>query len=322
MTSSPGAKEIRPADPLKALVAEISKADADRIQDGSDLRLDLGFDSLMLVELAGVLEESLGVSMDENQLANTQTFGDLAKAVQAPPILELPPDPPAWPRQRLARSLRRLIQRLLVFPAHRLLVSDFRVQGAGHLDRVDGPCLLIANHSSHVDTLSILRALPEERRATTTIAAAADYFFRNRILASLMALSLNLFPFSRRGNIRESLEFCGDLVDCGWSVLIYPEGTRSTTGELLDFKQGIGLLATGLKIPVVPIGVVGGHAILSKGRQFPRRGPVTLTIGAPITIDPESAPDQVTRRLEDSVRSLMTPPAQPGRRQKNEKEHA
>jgi long-chain acyl-CoA synthetase len=141
---------------------------------------------------------------------------------------------------------------------------------------ISGPVLLIANHASHLDALTVLAALPPAVRRRTAVAAAADYFFERRPLATLVSLALGAFPFHRQGAVSTSLAQCGDLADAGWSLLIFPEGTRSPDGRLQPFKAGIGLLARELGLPVVPIYLAGLYAVLPKGRCWPRPGPVEL----------------------------------------------
>jgi long-chain acyl-CoA synthetase len=137
------------------------------------------------------------------------------------------------------------------------------------------------------------------------VAAAADYFFHSPTLGVAMSFMLNTFPFSRQGAVRASLEYCGELVDAGWSILIYPEGTRSTTGHLQPFKSGIGLLATELQIPVVPIGVEGGFRILPKGSILPRPGPVKVRFGSPLKVPRGADSVGVIKILQDAVAELM-----------------
>jgi long-chain acyl-CoA synthetase len=179
------------------------------------------------------------------------------------------------------------------------------VTGQEHLKEVAGPVLVIANHSSHIDTISIVHALPPELSRTLAIAAAADYFYRHKVAGSALSLLLNTFPFSRGGHVNESLERCGELIDRGWSILIYPEGTRSPDGTLLPFKSGIGVLAKGLNVPIVPVAVGGGRAILPKGARWPRRAPVCVRIGASLRVDPNASPAEITEQLRDCVLELM-----------------
>jgi long-chain acyl-CoA synthetase len=171
--------------------------------------------------------------------------------------------------------------------------------------------LLVANHASHLDTPSILRALPRPLRTRVAVAAAADYFFRTRTLRVATPLLLNGFPFSREGAVRSSLEHCGELVDRGWSVLVYPEGTRSLTGELQPFRSGSGLLATELRVPVVPIAVEGTHALLPKGRWQPRRGPVTVRFGQPLRFSLSDTPADAASQLAHEVAALLRRPTGP-----------
>lgn len=178
-----------------------------------------------------------------------------------------------------------------------------------HLRDLELPVLFVANHSSHVDTISIIRALPARIRTRLAVAAASDYFFRIAIVGRITSLLLNAFAFSREGAVRESLEHCGLLADKGWSVLIYPEGTRSPTGELLPFKPGIGLLASGLGVPVVPVAVFGGHEVLPKGRVIPRRAPVRVRFGAPLRFSAEADPDAATAELHQKVAKLLASPS-------------
>ena len=196
---------------------------------------------------------------------------------------------------------------MLVFPAHGLITTKFEVTGKENLQDMALPTLIIANHSSHVDTVSIVRAMPPRIRRRLALAAAADYFYSSKALGFATSLSLNTFPFSREGAVRSSLEHVGELMDDGWSVLIYPEGTRSDTGNLLPFKSGIGLLATGLHVPIVPIGIDGGYYILPKDRRFPRRGPVRMRIGKPVIVPKDTTSGEAVTLLHDAVAGLMFP---------------
>jgi 1-acyl-sn-glycerol-3-phosphate acyltransferase len=201
--------------------------------------------------------------------------------------------------------VRAILQAAVLLPAHALVCTPFRVEGRDHLAEAGSPILLVANHASHLDTPSILRALPRRRRARVAVAAAADYFFRTRTFRVVTPLLLNGFPFSREGAVRSSLEHCGDLVDRGWSILVYPEGTRSLTGELQPFRLGSGVLATGLRVPVIPVAVEGTHALLPKGRRRPRRGPVTVRFGQPLCFGTSDARTDAAARLAREVAALL-----------------
>lgn len=290
---------------VEQLLAGVCRVPVKNITDDTDLILDLGCDSLARVELSGLIEEQLGIICDDADMIGLQRVSELKALIERGERTGSKMSFPLWPLALVAGKVRDRLQSALVLPVQKLVSTSFEVTGVENLERLQLPAMFIANHTSHVDTLSILRALPNSIRRRLCIAAAADYFFRNRVVASLLALTINAFPFRREGSIRSSLEHCGELMDQGWSFLIYPEGTRSTTGRLLPFRPGIGLLATGLRAPVVPIAVSGGYDILSKGALWPRPGPVKVHFGEPIDIPAELDKQQATALLHESLSHLL-----------------
>jgi long-chain acyl-CoA synthetase len=270
----------------------------------SDLCFDLGLDSLGRVELAALIEEQLGAVVSDEVVAAAATVGDLLAAMEE----GVPGGPaealPAWPRRAPAVLARRFIQELLLFPALGVLCRPRRVQGAERLDALDGPVLMVANHTSHLDAPSVLSVLPAGRRRRTVVAAAEDYFFGSALGGATWMVAIGAIPFRRRGNVAASLRHCGELARAGYSILIFPEGTRSPDGWLRAFKPGVGLLARELGLPVVPIHLDGAYGILPKGRGWPRPGPLTVRIGEPIRVSRELSNSEASAALEDAVRRL------------------
>jgi len=291
---------------LARVLSEVSGVDAQRITAESNLNVDLALSSLSRVELALALEERFGVVLDDGALGELETVAQLAALLERGVGAAARSEFPEWPLRAPARAARAVLQRLLLFPLHALVARPFRVHEGEMLGRLQLPALFIANHASHVDTVSIIRALPPHIRSRLAVAAAADYFYRFTAIGWLTSLLLNTFPFSREGAVRASLERCGELADRGWSVLIYPEGTRSPSGALLPFKSGIALLAAGLDVPVVPIAVLGGHDVLPKGRGLPRPAPLRVVFGSALRLPPDIAPADAVARLQQAVAALMT----------------
>lgn len=291
---------------LNRVLSSVSGISAESITPETDLSLDLHLDSLARVELAMFLEEELGVLVEDGDLAEVQTVGELEILAQRTGITAPEPILPMWSRTALATVLRSILQRLLVFPMHGRICRPFTVEGREHLNGIGTPILLIANHSSHFDTPTVLRALPSRLRRHVAVAAAADYFYRWRVVGFAVSLFLNTFPFSREGAVRSSLEHCGELIDSGWSVLIYPEGTRSTTGKLQSFRSGIGVLASQLRVPVIPVAIKGTYDVFPKGRQIPKRGAVIVKFGPPIKLSMGADWADATTTLEESMTRLVS----------------
>jgi long-chain acyl-CoA synthetase len=297
-----GAEPETGAPPLRHLIAGLTRLPIGDI--GGDLALsDAGLDSLGRVELLSAIETELGVYVDEATIGPQTTVAELERIVgEREGGVSGRPHFPSWPRAWLARAARAALRPVIsalvgaVAPAH--------VAGLAHLRCVRPPVIFVANHTSHLDTPTLLRALPRAWAEHVAVAAAADYFFAGRVLGALAGLLLNAFPFSRAGAIGPTLEHCADLLDGGWSLLLYPEGTRTRTGQIGPFREGVGLLTVEMGVPVVPMRVDGLYDVLPKGRILPHRGPVTVWIGRPLQVQPGTTYDRAAAQIEAAVRAL------------------
>ena len=210
----------------------------------------------------------------------------------------------AWARSPGAVAVRGAVQRYGLRPLVRSQVS-VDVAGREVLDDLRGPVVFVANHSSHLDAPLVLTTLPERWRRWTAVAAAADYFFDTlpRAVGSTMAFST--FPMERRGGGGTSL--AEDLLLEGWSVLVFPEGTRSADGWAGEFRRGAAHLAMSTRTPVVPIAIRGSFPAMPKGRSWPVPGrpPVRVRYGAPLHALPGEDAAGLTDRLHAEVARLL-----------------
>ena len=116
-------------------------------------------------------------------------------------------------------------------------------------------------------------------------------------------------PFGRTSDVRASLEHVAELVNRGHTVIVFPEGTRSADGQLQALRQGIGLLATQLRVPIVPVAIAGTHEILPKGSSLPThrvRREVVVRFGAPLLFGPEVTATEATARVAEALRALRS----------------
>ena len=173
------------------------------------------------------------------------------------------------------RSLCALIIRSLL-----RIYNRFEVTGHENL-RTNGSLIIVANHCSHIDTLCLLAALPLRKLHRAFPVAASDYFFKSVPRLWAAAILVNALPFARQVRVRQSLSLCREsLADPGTILVIFPEGTRSTTGEVAGFKSGIGALVAGRDVEVAPCFECSFRA-WPKGKRFPRPGKIRLVIGSP-----------------------------------------
>jgi 1-acyl-sn-glycerol-3-phosphate acyltransferase len=178
------------------------------------------------------------------------------------------------------------------------------------LQGIEEPVILVANHSSHMDTPVILSALPRGFRKRTAVAAAADYFYRRRIVAWLVSLIFNTVPIERKGSgsLSKDGSHLDKLINEGWNLLLYPEGTRRND-EPKRVRRGAAVLAVAHNISIIPIRVTGTAEAMPpgqkwpkrlRGRLFSRRHRIEVSFGEPILplADPAALVERVTEFFE------------------------
>jgi long-chain acyl-CoA synthetase len=194
-----------------------------------------------------------------------------------------------------------------------------RITGRENLRGVRGPLLVVSNHIDDVDVGFIQTALPSHighKLATATGGEALEllrspapdraWFARiyDRLQWTLGVALLNLFPLPRQSGFRKSFAYAGEAVDRGYSVLVFPEGRHTEDGNLLPFRTGVGLLANNLRLPIVPMRIVGLFEIKKSGRKFAAPGKIEVRIGKPVQFSPETDPAEITRSLQRAVEEL------------------
>ncbi len=156
-------------------------------------------------------------------------------------------DPHRWQTQAWARAVRRA-GRYWVMTRHvRRYCRPLAIEGAENVAGADGPAIIIANHSSHFDTPVVLSVLPDRIRARMAVAAAADKFYRGSKRTWWYSLFWNTFPIHRGGG-KAALDYPMSLLSRRWSILIYPEGGRSKSGEVQRFRHGVTIMAIQAKV--------------------------------------------------------------------------
>lgn len=215
-----------------------------------------------------------------------------------------------FPRQpdMLVYALRFVVHVFL--RAYLRVWHRYRVIGRERLP-LDRPFVMVANHASHLDALSLLSALPLKRIQKSYPAAAKDYFFTSMPKIAFSAVVVNAMPFDRKENPRDSLAVCRQLLETPQHILIlFPEGTRTPNGALATFKPGIGFLTAGTNITVVPCHLNGAFRAWPKGAFLPRPRKLTLRIGEPLTFESFSTDKEgakaIAARLEEVVRGLAS----------------
>jgi 1-acyl-sn-glycerol-3-phosphate acyltransferase len=208
-----------------------------------------------------------------------------------------------WARTPVARAARRALLEGVVRPLSSA-IADPEITGLDRIDGLECPVIFTANHHSHLDTPLLLSALPSRFRHRVFAAAAADYFFANRVSGAASALALNAIPMERTKINRSSADQSAELLDDGWSMVIFPEGGRSPDGWGQPFKGGAAYLAVRCGVPVVPVHIQGTDRLLPKGAKRIRTGSTQVTFGDPLVPGPDDDSRHFGPRIEAAVAAL------------------
>lgn len=291
------------------------------------LGLELDDDAMAGVEtlddLRAVVEQELG--SDHRSQAAASPVQDRSAAVPRPPsdaagereasAQVYPRWPWSWPVLALRMAFVELVMRPLVW----VLAAPRVVRETAELPR--GPVLVIANHVTAYDGALILYALPGRLRRRVAVAMRGEMLLdlrrgRNQqsplhnLLAPasywLVTALFNVFPLPQRRGFLRSFAHAGEAMDRGYSVLIFPEGSRSRDGKLHRFQSGSGLLAQQSCAPVVPVALIGLDQMRAGQTRWFRSGQLEVHVGQAIAVDEGAEPAELTSRLEESVRRLRS----------------
>ena len=291
-----------------------------------NLELDLGFDSLDRILLIASVEEAFGIFIPDDQAARIFTVGDLISAVQQRTPSSSPVGAISWFRvldapagaaeQSLADSIlkQRPSLTFLAWGLGRLLRATwggrfhFEVHGREWI-LPDGPYLMVANHSSHLDPLFLLWALPYRVAKRLSFMGHTEYFGSG--WKSALARRLKLVPVDPDEHARTGMRLSAEALRRGMIGMVFPEGERSPNGAQQRFHRGVAVLARELDVPILPIAICGTYDVLPRGREQIQPAPVQVRFGPPLRADPQETEQNLLARMWAAVRQLREADARP-----------
>jgi long-chain acyl-CoA synthetase len=307
-----------PEGGLADLISRVTRRSATALDPGARLEDDLSLSSLDRVELMSAIEDRYGVDLDEGEVTQNTTVEQLEKMLQSRSGERTHYVYPRWVQRRPIHWLRALIYHLVTWPATMVLAKP-EIRGREHLRGVKGPLLIVSNHISETDIGFIQAALPARLRTNLAVAMQGEMLnaMRNpprewnpirrwweQLQYFLVVALFNVFPLPQRSGFRQSFAYAGESVDRGYSVVVFPEGRRTTTGELSPFRTGIGLLYERLNVPVLPIHIDGLYELKMQDKKRAPAGAVRVTIGKPIRFDSQISAEAIARELKNEVEAL------------------
>ena len=298
-------EDVQAGNRILEVIASISERPVSEIRLSTSLA-EIGFDSLMYNELAAALESEFGETVAPEALANMTTIGELVAAVRSSgsgskgrrprrtePAGKAEEDeiniPPA-----VAKAGRAALVEVQRWFYHQVLDPTFtgRAYVPNHTNY-----LVVANHGSHLD-MGLVKMALGDAGANLLALAAADYFFDNRVKRTFFGNFTNVVPMERRGSLRESLDRAAGYLNQGYSVLVFPEGTRSRSGRIQEFRRGFAHLAFRSRVGVLPM-----H--LDTWSAFPPGAVGLRSRSVAARIGPFLSPDFLLRFTEGGVGSAV-----------------
>ncbi len=275
---------------VRTAIASIAKKSVDEVFAHHDIVSDLGFDSLMVVELTSTLEAA-APRLVGRDLSALRTVAELEQVVLESGVK--PPEP-SKTRQIDKDNDDLYVPDFIREPAKAALTvgqlsfydrfMKVKVRGKANIPH-NRPTLVVANHASHLDMGLAKYALGSYGQNIVAL-AANDYFFKNKWMRAYFENFTNMAALDRRSGLRKALEQAGDYLGRGQTVLLFPEGTRTPDGQMREFMPLIGHLALTFNIDILPLWLGGTFKAMPKGSKipFPRRRDVEVRIGPPLTL--------------------------------------
>ena len=239
------------------------------------------------VELMSALEDRYQVDLNEANFTSVSTVGDLERLLQEPQkSLQSGYRYPRWAQRWPVTWIRNFIYYLLTWPAT-MIMAHPKIVGRENLRGIDGPFLISCNHVTYIDVGFALIALPPHVRHKLAVGMWGELLwemwrppanwnpfvrFAYRVGYYLVVALFDVFPLPQQSGVRESFAYAGESVDRGYSVLVYPEGVRTPDGKPSPFRSGVGMLASRLNVPVVPMRIDGLYQMKMAGHKIARPG--------------------------------------------------
>jgi long-chain acyl-CoA synthetase len=266
------------------------------IQAKDNLELDLGLDSLARIELVVSLETAFSVKLSETFVSEIQTVEELIMKIKEHgdtkaehfetsstwmDMLHKDPDPHDIKKVGLRHNFFELALFTIILGFVKLMFKlcfRLKVEGIENLPEKK-PYIITPNHASYIDGFAVAAALPMSI-FKHVYSIGLQKYFRGPI--KYFAKIAHIIPIDRETYLHKAIQMSFYVLKNGKSLLIFPEGTRSFDGEIMEFKKGVGILALEFNVPLIPTYIKGSFDVLARGTVRPRFNEIKIILGQPI----------------------------------------
>jgi long-chain acyl-CoA synthetase len=280
-----------------------SQVDMD-VLPGHHLVFDISMDSLGKLSLIDYIEKSFGIKLDEEQLLKFPSLGKMAEYIRSHKLFHKSDADTTW-SGNLKEDAEVILPKtsFLLAPAVKSVRAFFRLffrfEGSGMENIPEGPCIFTPNHESKLDAFLVLSYLDRPTLKNTFSYAKKEHV--KSALRRYLAARTNVIVMDLSKELKNSILKMAEVVKQGKKILIFPEGTRSLTGELGDFKKTYAILSTELNIPVVPVVIHGAYAAMSYGEKKINRGQKISIRFLPPVYPGTMSPEELNKQVKDEI---------------------
>ena len=298
-------KKAKVAEPdnevYKILKEYVKKAKGIEPQPEENLELEIGMDSLDIVEFFAYIENNFGLQLDEEKFAEMPNLKLLSEYINEKAV-KIENNEINWKQiieeaKPIKDDKNRWITKFLKVFLDVIIKVYFRIQRNGREKLDPKPKIYVSNHQSFIDPL-ILGSLLPKSILYNTIFLAIDWYFKKFPL-KLLVSNGNVILIDINKNIRKSVEEIVGYLKSGKNVLIFPEGARTKDGKVAEFKKVFAIISKELGIDVQCLGIKGGFEAYSRYMKFPK--PKKIKVAVLDIIKPEGSYEEIAEKAKEII---------------------
>ena len=277
-----------------------------KVEPDYHLELDLGLDSLDMVEILSFIESNFGVKIPEEKFSEMKNILEIAEYIKKSggtyheegtnwkKILEQDIDEPLPKSSIVSKFTKFLFKPVLHFYFHLKKTNTDKV--------LNVPAIYVGNHQSFIDAFAFNESVSYKKLSDTYYIAVSVHF--DSPMRKFLANRGNVIIIDINKNLKDTLQIAAKVLRNGKNLVIFPEGARTRDGELQEFKKTFAILSKELNIPVVPFGIKGAYEAMPYGSKFPSSKPIEINFFD--SINPENySIDEIVTKTRNTIKDWL-----------------
>ena len=304
-------KKSKTTDPVSAEYLAVktfieSQVDLD-VSPDDHLVFDIAMDSMGKMSMIDWIEQTFGIKIDEDQLLKFPSIAKIAEYIGTNKLFHKE-ESTSW-SGNLKESApvvlpkSSFLLKFIVSSVRRFFSLFFKFRVTGLENIPEGPCFIAPNHQTKLDAFLVLSCL-EKKTLDGTFSYAKKDHVKSRI-RQYLARHTNVIVMDLSKELKESIHKMAEVVKQGKKIMIFPEGTRTKTGKLGDFKKTYAIISAELKIPVVPVVITGAYEAMSSGRKKIKSGSKIIVSFLPPVDPADKTPEELNSLIKSQISETL-----------------